>query len=433
MAARSGIVVTGTEVLTGRVSDRNGPWLADRLLELGVDLAHLGIVGDRPEDLLALLRFQAAEGVDLIVTSGGLGPTADDVTAALVARFQGREMVLDEALEGRIAQILRSLASRFPDLDMDAVRAGNRKQAMVPQGATVLEPVGTAPGLVVPPRDGTAGPTVVVLPGPPRELQPMWRDAVGQAAFRAAVAGATELRERTLRLFGIPESEIAETLRRAQTAGVELDRLEVTTCLRRGEVEVVTRYPSSEQAVYDAFVDAVRERHAVTLFSEDGSSVDDQVLAALRGPPWRTVAVAESCTGGLVAARLTEQPGSSDVVVGGVVVYADEAKTALAGVDPEVIARCGAVSGEVALALARGAIARFVAGAGIGVTGVAGPGGGSEEKPVGTVWLCAALRDGGSLTRRVQLPGERADVRDRSTTVALHLLRGVLAGQSDTA
>jgi len=431
MAARAGIVVTGTEVLTGRVSDRNGPWLADRLLELGVDLAHLGIVGDRPEDLLALLRFQAREGLDLIVTSGGLGPTADDVTAELVARFQGRELVLDEALEGRIAQILRSLVSRYPDLDMEAVRAGNRKQAMVPRGATVLEPVGTAPGLVVPPPDGTAGPTVVVLPGPPHELQPMWRDAVGREAFRAAVAGTGELRERMLRLFGIPESEIAETLRRAQAAGVALDRLEITTCLRRGEVEVVSRYPPSEQAVYEAFADVVRERHADTLFSQDGSSIDDQVLAALRGPPRRTVAVAESCTGGLVAARLTEQPGASDVVAGGVVVYADEAKTALAGVDPEVIARWGAVSGEVALGLARGAIARFDAGAGIGVTGVAGPGGGSEDKPVGTVWLCAALRDGGALARRVHLPGGRADVRDRSTTVALHLLRRVLAGEDD--
>jgi len=431
MAARAGIVVTGTELLTGRVSDRNGPWLADRLLELGVDLAHLGIVGDRPEDLLALLRFQAAEGMDLIVTSGGLGPTADDVTAELVARFQGRELVLDEELEGRIGQILRSLVSRFPGLDMDAVRAGNRKQAMVPRGATVLEPVGTAPGLVVPPPDGTAGPTVVVLPGPPRELQAMWRDAVGQEAFRAVVAGAGELRERTLRLFGIPESEIAETLRRARAAGVELDRLEVTTCLRRGELEMVTRYAPSEQAVYDALAGVVRDRHADTLFSQDGSSIDDQVLAALRGPPRRTVAVAESCTGGLVAARLTEQPGSSDVVAGGVVVYADEAKTALAGVDPEVIARWGAVSGEVALGLARGAIARFDAGAGIGVTGVAGPGGGSEEKPVGTVWLCAALRDGGALTRPVQLPGGRAEVRDRSTTVALHLLRRVLAGEGD--
>ncbi|HEV2770615.1 MAG TPA: competence/damage-inducible protein A [Solirubrobacteraceae bacterium] len=431
MAARAGIVVTGTEVLTGRVSDRNGPWLADRLLELGVDLAHLGIVGDRPEDLLALLRFLASEGVDLIVTSGGLGPTADDVTAEQVARFQGRELVLDEGLEGRIAQVLRSLVSRYPDLDMDAVRAGNRKQAMIPRGATVLEPVGTAPGLVVPPGDGTTGPTVVVLPGPPRELQPMWQEAMEQEAFRSAVAGAGELRERMLRLFGIPESEIAETLRRAQVAGLELGRLEITTCLRRGEVEVVTRYAPSEQAVYDAFADVVRERHADTLFSQDGSSIDDQVLAALRGPPRRTVAVAESCTGGLVAARLTEQPGSSDVVAGGVVVYADAAKTALAGVDAQVIARCGAVSREVALALARGAIARLDAGAGIGVTGVAGPGGGSEEKPVGTVWLCAALRDGGALTRRVQLPGGRADVRDRSTTVALHLLRRVLAGESD--
>jgi nicotinamide-nucleotide amidase len=152
--ARAGILVTGTEVLTGRVSDRNGPWLADRLEELGVDLAQIAIVGDRREDMLAALRFMAAQGLDLIVTSGGLGPTADDLTAAVVGEFQGREMVLDEALEERIAEILRPLAKRWPNLDMEAIRQSNRKQAVVPAGASILEPVGTAPGLVVPPGDG---------------------------------------------------------------------------------------------------------------------------------------------------------------------------------------------------------------------------------------------------------------------------------------
>ncbi len=194
MSARAGILVTGTEVLTGRVVDRNGPWLADRLLELGVDLAHNVIVGDRPSDVEAALGWLASHGVDLIVTSGGLGPTEDDLTAEVVGGFQGREMVLDEAVEEKIAEILRPLAARWPDLDMDAVREANRKQAVVPRGATVLDPVGTAPGLVVPPSAGSR-PTIVVLPGPPRELQPMWGAAVATEAFRAAISSAVPLRD----------------------------------------------------------------------------------------------------------------------------------------------------------------------------------------------------------------------------------------------
>ncbi|HYB24686.1 MAG TPA: molybdopterin-binding protein, partial [Solirubrobacteraceae bacterium] len=287
---RAGIVVTGTEVLTGRVSDRNGPWLAGRLRELGVELAHTTIVGDRPQDMHEALAFMAERGMHIVVTSGGLGPTADDLTAQVVGEFQGREMVLDEALEGRIAAILRGLAARFPHLDMDAVRAGNRKQATIPHGATVLEPVGTAPGLVVPPAQSGAapgGPTIVVLPGPPRELQPMWPAAVATDALQAALAGAGVYRHGTLRLFGIPESEIAETLRAAEREGVELSRMEITTCLKRGEVEVVTSYEPEGQGVYDAFVEVVRRRHSDTLFSLDGSTVDQQVAALLRGsePP----------------------------------------------------------------------------------------------------------------------------------------------------
>ena len=487
--ARAGIVVTGTEVLTGRVTDRNGPWLADRLEALGVDLAHIAIVGDRREDMLAALRFMAAQGLDLIVTSGGLGPTADDLTAAVVGEFQGREMVLDEALEERIAEILRPLAKRWPDLDMEAIRQSNRKQAVIPEGASVLEPVGTAPGLVVPPREsvplesaplgsaplgsapledgaplgestptgvsaspvGSASPTaeapprarvrpraptVLVLPGPPRELQPMWNTAVQTAALRAALTRAREYRRRMLRLFGIPESEIAETLRAAEREGLELERLEITTCLRRGEIEVVTRYEPDAEAVYEAFAALVRTRHADTLFSEDGSSVDAQVATLLRGKGW-TIATAESCTGGLLAARLTELAGASDHVRGGIVAYSNAAKVAQAGVPAELIERHGAVSTEVADALAAGARARLDADVGVGVTGVAGPGGGTETKPVGLVCLSVVGPDGASLTRSVNLPGGRADVRDRSTTVALHMVRRLLAdlrsvGERDT-
>jgi nicotinamide-nucleotide amidase len=422
MSTRAGVLITGTEVLSGIIADRNGPWLSERLREIGVDTAHIVIVGDRAQDMLAALEFMASEGLDLIVTSGGLGPTADDLTAEVVGRFSGREMVLDPALEARIAEILAPMLDRWPDLDRDAMRHSNRKQAVIPQGATVLDPVGTAPGLVVPPAAGE-GPTVVVLPGPPRELKPMWETARVTDACRTATASATTYRTGILRLFGIPESAIADTLRAATEAGIDLDAIEVTTCLRRGEIEIATRYEPPAEPVYDAFTGFVRERHADTLFSEDGSTIDDQVAALLSG---NTIAVAESCTGGLMSARLTERPGSSAYFKGGLVVYSNEAKVALAGVDPDVIAHFGAVSTEVAEALADGAIDRLDADVGVGITGVAGPGGGTEEKPVGLVCFSVHARGGERITRSVNLPGGRADVRERSTVVALHLVRQLL-------
>jgi len=426
---RAGILVTGTEVLTGIISDRNGPWLSERLREVGVDAAMIEIVGDRPADLLAALEHMAREGMALIVTSGGLGPTADDLTAEVVGRFTGREMVLDDALEQRIAEILQPLMSRWPDLDPEAIRASNRKQAVIPKGATPLGPIGTAPGLVVAPSDGT-GPTVVVLPGPPRELQPMWEMARETEAFRAAIRGATTYRRGIVRLFGIPESEIASTLRAAEGAGLSLAPLEITTCLRRGEIEVTTRYEPAAEPEYERLIEFIRERHRNTLFSEDGSTVDEQVALLLAG---RSVAVGESCTGGLLAARLTDRPGSSSYFLGGVVAYSNEAKSSLLGVDPDLIARFGAVSAEVADALADGAAERFGAEIGIGITGVAGPGGGTEEKPVGLVCISVSVRNGRRVSRSVRLPGGRTDIRERSTTVAMHLLRRVLRGEAPGA
>ena len=427
MGSRAGIVVTGTEVLTGRVIDRNGPWLAERLRELGVDIAHIAVVGDRPEDIAGALRFFRDEGMDLVVTSGGLGPTADDITTDVVGRFQERELALDEALSDRIAAIVAPLMARWPGVDPQAVLEANRKQAMVPAGATVLEPVGTAPGLVVPPLTGTA-PTIVVLPGPPRELQPMWATAARTEAFRAATSGAVEYRQTMLRLFGLPESEIAETLRLADGDDGALEGLEITTCLRRGEVEVVTRYEPRQQAAYDHFEATLRERHADTLFSDDGRSVDQLIADALR-EDGLTIATAESCTGGLLGGRLTELAGSSAYVLGGLVVYSNAAKAALAGVDPALIERVGAVSEEVAEALADGARMALGADVGVGITGIAGPGGGTPDKPVGTVCFSVSTAAGARATRTVHLPGGRGDVRDRSTTVAMHMVRRLLLGQ----
>ena len=429
MGVRAGIVVTGTEVLTGRVQDLNGPWLADRLLELGVELAHITICGDRPEDIEAQLNFLAAQGVDLIVTSGGLGPTADDMTVAVVAKFCGRELVLDEPLEERIAEILRSFMGRFPGADFEAVRAANRKQALVPagDGVEILDPVGTAPGVVVTRAGGV--PTVIVLPGPPRELRPMWSRAIETATAQRAIAGRTVYRQDTIRMFGLPESGLAESLREAETLVTGFAGLEITTCLRRGELEIVTRYEPGAAESYRQLAALLRERHPHDVFSEDGALVDDQVAQLLSG---RTIATAESCTAGLLAARLADRPGSSAYLAGGVVSYSNEAKADLLGVDPALIATHGAVSEPVAEAMAAGALRRFGADIAVGITGIAGPGGGSDEKPVGTVCFSVGLADGTYHTRTFHLPGNRADVRERSTTVAMHMLRRVLSGQPVT-
>jgi nicotinamide-nucleotide amidase len=417
--------VTGTEVLSGLVQDRNGPWLSGQLADLGIDLAHVINCGDRRGDLIAALRFLRAEGVDLIVTSGGLGPTADDLTAEVVSEFAGRRLVLDEALEQRIAAILARFSRRWR-LDPEALRVANRKQAMVPEGALALDPVGTAPGLVVP----ADGQVVVVLPGPPRELQESWAQAVRTEPFAVVLAAATEYHKRMLRLFGIPESELAETQRVAE-GELDLSGLEITTCLRRGELEVVIRSEPARDAAAEALATLIAERHPTTLFSTDGSKIDDQVAALLQG---RRLAIGESCTGGLLAARVTERPGSSEYFAGSVVAYSNEAKTELLGVPPEVIERHGSVSEPVAEALAAGARERFGADVAIGLTGIAGPDGGSEDKPVGRVCFCIEAIEGGSregILRSIDLPGARPEVRDRATTVAFHLLRRLLRGEGD--
>jgi nicotinamide-nucleotide amidase len=433
-AVRAGVLITGTEVLTGIITDRNGPWLSERLREAGVDAAMLLIVGDRPEDMRDGLRYMASEGLQLVVTSGGLGPTADDLTASIVGEFCGREMVLDERLDGVIAEILKPMFKRWPNADPEAVLAANRKQAMIPQGATVLDPVGTAPGLVVAPAEGRTGPTVVVLPGPPSELQPMWYTALKTDAFKDAIVGAVVYEHAMLRMFGVPESEIANTLRDADAGGVPLRELEITTCLRRGELEVSTRFAPESRSSYEALLAFLQERHGDAIFSPDGATIDQQIATQLT-EQGLMIATAESCTGGLLAARLTERAGSSAYVLGGAVVYSNEAKQAVVGVEAQTLERFGAVSVEVARELADGARRTYGASVGVGITGIAGPDGGTEEKPVGTV--CISVTYGTAqaaervLTRRTRALGDRAAIRDRSTTVAMHMISRLLGGESD--
>ena len=421
MSVRAGILVTGTEVLSGYVTDRNGPWLSERLADLGVEVEEITVVGDRPEDLEGALRHMRELGLDLIVTSGGLGPTADDLTAEVVGRFAGRELVLDAEMEEKIGQIIARYARRLR-FDPEAVREANRKQAMVPDGAVAIDPAGTAPGLVVP----ADGQVVIVLPGPPRELQEMWPRALAAGPAQEVLGRAEPYETMSIRMFGIPESELAQALREIEQDGADLEQLEVTTCLRGSELVTDVRHREGAKVAAEALRAGLAERLGQFTYTETGESIEEVVFGLLGD---RMIAVAESESGGLLAGRLTLRPGSSRWFAGGVVSYSDESKAKLLGVDPELIESRGAVSPEVAEAMADGALERFDAEVSCAITGIAGPDGGSEEKPVGYVCFCAKTSEGKKLARDPILPGSRTDVRDRSVVVALHLVRYLLEGR----
>jgi len=421
---RAGIIVTGTEVLTATIRDENGPWLSERLSGLGVELVEILVVADHPGDLVNGLEHMRQIGVDLIITSGGLGPTADDLTAEVVAAFAGRQMRLSEEMERKIAAILARFAANTKlDLTADALNAANRKQAMVPEGAVALDPVGTAPGLIVPGRK-EGDPLVLVLPGPPRELRPMWEAALREPLLRGVLDRATRLSSYRLRMFGTPESELAMSLREIEAAGTPFDGLEITTCLRKGEVEIDVRYRDAAEESAERLREELKARHERSLYSLDGSTVDEIVAGRLAG---RRLGLAESCSAGLLAARITDVPGASEYFAGGVVSYSDEAKRDLLGVDESLLREHGAVSAEVAEAMAVGALERFDADVAVAITGIAGPGGGSEEKPVGLVHFNVRTAEGGVRAAAPVIPGGRRDVRERSALVAMHLLRELLA------
>ncbi len=419
---RGGIVVTGTEVLAGRVTDRNGPWVSQQFGELGVETAGIVQVGDRREDLLQALGQVEAWGVDLIVTTGGLGPTADDLTMEVVAGYAGRPLELDAELEQRVWKRVELVRDRFPDIDVESLKLTTRKQSLQPRGAVPLEPIGTAPGSIVPSAGGRTGPLVVVLPGPPRELQPMWQAAVEAEPLAGLLASAVPFEERMLRLIGLPESDLAATLREVEAGGVAMDRLEVTTCMRTGEIEIVTRFDTQDAPVYAQLDAAIRERYAGRLYSDDGASVEEVVRRELVAKGW-TVGFAESCTGGLVAAKMIEPAGASDYVRGGIVAYDNAVKVSALGVPEALIEEHGAVSSEVAAAMAVGAVERLGADCAVSVTGIAGPGGGSDDKPVGTVWFGAAVPGREPVTQHIWIPGDRGAVRERAVVGALHVLR----------
>jgi competence/damage-inducible protein CinA-like protein len=414
---RAVVVVTGSELVRGERTDRNGPFLAAEALSHGLEPARITIVGDAPAELETVLR----EGLeaDACLVSGGLGPTHDDRTVELVARAAGLELVVDEALEQEIESISRNVAERLHRPYADFA-PGVTKQATRPSSAVSIGFAGTAPGLVFrAPTDCV----VVVLPGPPGELRRLWPNALASEPMRELLARTRAPGRRVLRLFGVSESAVARAL---EEAGGDGGGVEATICAREFEIHIdLVVEPGAEERA-DALEGSLAERLERSLFARDERRVEELVLS-LAGARGLRLATAESCTGGMVAARLTDVPGSSASFVGGVVAYADDVKRAELDVPAELLARYGAVSEEVAAAMAEGARRRLGADVAVSVTGVAGPDGGTREKPVGRVYIHAAGPDG-SLARMLDLPGERQQIRVRATVTALHLLRALLTG-----
>jgi nicotinamide-nucleotide amidase len=416
---RALILVTGSELVRGDRTDLNGPFLASELLRLGIEPARIVIVGDREEELAGAF----AEGLraDLCVVSGGLGPTHDDRTVELIARASGVGLRLDEELHREIGGISRRFAERLgrPYVDFEP---GVRKQATIPDGAVSLGLAGTAPGLVLKSGDSV----VVVLPGPPAELQRLWAQALETEPVRGVLARARVPELRLLRFFGASESAVAKAL---ADAGGDGGGVEATICARDFEIHVDLVVEPGAEARADelsARLVAPLERY---LFSRDDRPVEELVLDLCRAQGL-TLAAAESCTGGMVAQRLTSVPGSSAVFVGAIVSYADEIKTRELDVPRETLERHGAVSAETAAAMAVGARERLVADVAVAVTGIAGPSGGSDEKPVGLVYLHAEGPKGGRSVDFV-FPGDRESIRRRATVTALHLLRRLLQQSRD--
>jgi nicotinamide-nucleotide amidase len=413
---RAVIVVTGSELVRGERTDLNGPFLAHEVERLGLEAARIDIVGDSPAELERVLRA-ALDDADVVVTSGGLGPTHDDRTVELVAAALGVGLHVDPQLEAEIEAVSRAAAERLRR-DYADFAPGVTKQATLPDGARPIGLAGTAPGLLVPRPDGRA---VVVLPGPPFELRRLWPNALETDELRAVLARTKPPQRRLRRFFGVSESAVARAL---ADAGGDGDGVDVTICARDFEIHVDIVVEPGAEARADALEARFLPPLERWLYGTDERGAEEHVLGLCRSRGW-TLATAESCTGGLVAARLTSVPGSSDVVVGGIVSYANEVKEHELGVAGTLLAEHGAVSAEVAEAMAHGVRERLRADVGVSVTGIAGPDGGTPEKPVGLVYVHAES-PGGSVGRELSFPGDRASIRARSVVVALHLVRRLL-------
>ena len=408
---RAAIVASGSELVRGDRNDRNGPYLASSLLRLGFAPSRITVVGDDPQELETAFR----EGLthDLLVVSGGLGPTHDDRTIELLARAAGVGLHVEEPLRETIEEISRAIAARLRRPFVDFA-AGIVKQATLPDGASWVGIVGTAPAVVL----ETDGCVAVALPGPPRELQQLWPRVLETEQLRRLTRRARPPLRRALRFFGVSESAIASSL---ASAGGDGNGVDVTICARDFELHVDLFVHDGGQARADEIEQQLLADAGRFLFSRDETPTAELVLRLLR-ERGLTLATAESCTGGLVGGKLTEIAGSSDVFVGGVIAYSNEVKERALAVPPQTLSAYGAVSAETASAMAHGARAALGADVAVAVTGVAGPGGGSDEKPVGLVHV-SAVGPMGEREARLDFPGDRETIRRRAVTSALHLVR----------
>jgi nicotinamide-nucleotide amidase len=418
---RAAIVVTGSEIVRGQRTDRNGPFLARELLERGLEPDRITLVGDRERELESALRD--ALTADLCVVSGGLGPTHDDRTVELLARAAGRPLAVVPEIELEIERISRGYAERMrrPYAEFEL---GVRKQATLPEGAVSLGLAGTAPGVLL----ELDGRVAVALPGPPPELQRLWRNALAAEPMQRLLARVNAPGRRVLRFFGVGESSVARAL---AEAGGDGDGVEATICVHDYEIQVDLFVQPGADERGSELEDALAASLARYLFTRDERSVAELVLGLCRARGL-SVAAAESCTGGLVAARLTAVPGASESFLGSIVAYSDNMKQEQLGVPEETLRRHGAVSGETAAAMAKGARERLGADTAVAVTGIAGPSGGTPEKPVGRVYIHAEGPDE-QVARELDIPGGREPVRQRATATALHLLRRLLAQSGDAS
>ncbi len=407
--------MTGSELVRGELADENGPFLARELARLGLVCRRITIVGDDPDLLEAAIR----DGLkaDLCVISGGLGPTHDDRTVELLAKATGRTLIVDPHLERAIDAVGRRYA-RNVGTTYHGYDEGVRKQASIPERAHVLGLAGTAPGLVLQHERCV----VVALPGPPHELQRLWPAALASEPVRKTVlARVPPFEHRTLRFYGLSESTLAAAL---EQAGGESGGVTVTICARDRELTCELFVEPGAEARADKLDSALAAVSPDTLFSRDERPIEEIVLELARAQRL-TLGAAESCTGGLVAGRLTEVPGASDVFRGCVVAYADEIKRSALGAAERTLANHGAVSAECALELAEGARRVLGVDVAVGITGIAGPGRGTAEKPVGLVFFCAAGPDA-RLEQKITFSGERDQIRRYASVTALHLLRRLL-------
>lgn len=415
MTPSTAVLVTGEEILQGRVQERNAGYLARRLEAYGRAPARVVIVGDGVATIRDALGELLAAGADLVVVSGGLGPTHDDRTMEAVAEVVGRPLVLHpEAL--LLVERGRAGIRRIENIPADMRRVVEEKQAMLPEGAEVVPPAGTAPGAIV----HHHGAVIVVLPGPPWEFEEMWRRAVSGSSEveRLAEGGDIGVR-RLLRLHGVVESEVAAEV--ARFPRHRADAVEIGICARSAEIEVSVR---GEEASVQGMEDALDRAFGPRLYSRDGTTAVQAVAAHLLSRD-ETMAVAESCTGGLLGSLLTAEAGSSAWFVGGVIAYANSVKEAVLGVSETTLARHGAVSAECAGEMAAGSLRATGAHWALSVTGIAGPGGGTAEKPVGLVYLGLAGPEVLEVTER-RFRGDRERIRQAAAMTAVHLLRRAL-------